>query len=634
MNNEFTEVAFERLRFLMTERYPNVLSREHELVLREGIIALAKEMLEGSRKGRIAVGLPCGQGKTTAIRAVLWAIAKLKLPYTVTVACYKVEQLCSLKRQLTGEDTDEANGDGIAPDLIGLKHSYEFNEKRAEKFKENPINSLPPNHASEPSEGHDRQFLLVTHEAVKAGNELPQWLERDLMFYDESLVISESRVLTLLAETQTDLFAEISRIQNLAEHHDSEKYGDAARWMTALKDLLVEKLKALDSGSSGDIQVLKIPPLKSEVVKMLRTLLPERNWPNVAKMLEFANEELRVRRDTRGHALITYNITVPDALQNVIITDASDPIRELVEHDGSIQRVEKVRRELAEFTMKGLGGIKRFDNVTVYHRRQSGGREAMSQDFRSEANKVMREVNKVIDSRPDEEFLIFTYKERDGVNFERLINKKLGERRFFDDMKERVHILTWGNETALNDYQHISNVIMVGVMLQPMSALAGAYMGQKRDLKQLDATDERTLRRIRYSEASHLIYQGANRGSMRNTQVDENGQSQAMPCNLWVIHFDKELKRRLDRVMPGAGWKPWSSEGSKRVDIYDQSLNVANYLQELSEKGVDRVSIRKLKSDLDISMTCEKWQRCRDTALENVPWHVQGRSLQHMFPAT
>ena len=52
-----------------------------------------------------------------------------------------VEELCTLKRELIAV--------GVPADRVGLRHGYEF-----------------PNDASEPSEGHDRQVLLVTHNRI------------------------------------------------------------------------------------------------------------------------------------------------------------------------------------------------------------------------------------------------------------------------------------------------------------------------------------------------------------------------------------------------------------------------------------------------------------------------------------
>ena len=612
LNAKFISLAYGRLRYLLVRQYGDELSADDELVLRDGLITLAAQMLSGERTGRYAVGLPCGAGKTTAIRSILWAIHRLEMDVTVIVACYKVEQLCALMRQLKNEDF-------ISEAKVGLRHSYEYDEVRAAQFLADPeIVGLPQDHASERSEGHNRQFLLVTHEAIKGAN-MPEWLDRDLTFYDESLIISEARVFTLLAENRDGLFGEINKLRDLADTVNDEKYGDAARWMLDVKERLLDALKAIDE--TRGVHILKMPTLTPQVVKRIRRLLPESSWPMIYRLLDYANEDLRVRKDSHGHALITYRISVPDELKNVIVTDASDPIRELVQYDKSIQSIEHAMPALAKFADSGLGVLKRYDDVNVYHRRSTGGRAGMAVGIRSKAQADLREVRKIIDSRPGEDFLIFTYKAKEGsVNFTQMINRYLGDR------MSRVSILTWGNETALNRYGHITNVIMLGVMLLPMDALAGAYMGQKRNLREADATEEPTLRSLRYSEASHLIYQGANRGAMRFSAVDSEGQTQARSSDLWVIHYDGGLKERLDRVMPGAKWHPWLYEDME-AGVYETALDLAEYLRKRSTK----VSSRRAKADLNSTLSRKSWQSARDVALGMVPWQLEGQSMTPMF---
>lgn len=624
----FTDLAFERLRYLLVDRYGNELTADHELVLREGIVALAHAMVTGKVSGRVAVGLPCGFGKTTAIRAILWAIHKLGLDVTAMVCCYRVEQLCGLIRQLSRPDTDEADGDGLPRHLLGLLHSFAFDERRRTDLLEHG-DPLPDGYASEPAEGNARQFLFVAHERVKAGDgPMPEWMVRDLTFYDESLVVSEARVFTLLNETRDGLFIEIDGIRNLAESLNDEKYGDAARWLSSVKD----RIRATLEDANGTVEVLTLPTLTPAVVSKLRTLLPAIRWPNIARLLEYANEDLRVRRNSRGHALITYRIAVPPALTNVIVTDASDPIRELVQYDARIRRVEHVMPALEKFRETGLGAIKRYDNVEVLHCRQSGGRSAMADAFQAEVNWVLKEVVRIIEDRPDEDFLLFTYLDRDGIRYRRLIDKalqKAGIERVREDGRERVSVLTWGMETALNDYGHVQNVIMAGVLLKPLEALAGEYMGQVDNLRDSKASHEPTLKSLQYSEASHLIYQAANRGAMRFTEVDAEGRSQARPCRVHVIHYDADLRQRLGAVMPGARWLPWVPH-DEAEGVYEVALRVADYLRAL-DPSVPKVSIRKLKADLGITLTGDNWVRARDMALDGVPWHVDGQSFARMF---
>ena len=51
---------------------------------------------------------------------------------------------------------------------------------------------------------------------------------------------------------------------------------------------------------------------------------------------------------------------------------------------------------------------------------------------------------------------------------------------------------------------------------------------------------------VRRSENAHALYQAMSRGSCRET-VD----GQAKPMRVWLIHYDKQLRELIDKVMPG-----------------------------------------------------------------------------------
>ena len=152
---------------------------------------------------------------------------------------------------------------------------------------------------------------------------------------------------------------------------------------------------------------------------------------------------------------------------------------------------------------------------------------------------------------------------------------------------------------------------MAGVILKPIEALAGEYLGQRSDVRDAGA-NEPTLKSLQYSEASHLTYQGPDRGSMRFNEFHNLGQSQARPGNLFVIHNEKDLKRRLDRVMPGANWPVRTAEWEVK-GTYDTSLRLGAYLRLQQQTGTFRVSICRAKSDLDLgNLPSKSWLRARD----------------------
>src|ERR1700678_1284470 len=84
----------------------NTVSEEHAAALR-GLLLLAHGVTSGTFKGRFRFGLPCGMGKTTAVRAYIRAATNLSTSPIkntsmaqvdnfagIVVACSKVEQLC------------------------------------------------------------------------------------------------------------------------------------------------------------------------------------------------------------------------------------------------------------------------------------------------------------------------------------------------------------------------------------------------------------------------------------------------------------------------------------------------------------------------------------------------------------
>ncbi|XOV85071.1 MAG: hypothetical protein ACFHXK_08080 [bacterium] len=605
------------------------------------MIASAVGLMTGTiPPSRIAVGLPCGEGKTTAIRAVVWAMHKLGRQHTVLIACTKVEQLCGLLLQMTRPDTAEADGDGIPTEMLGLMHSYQYDEEHAlQVIHQHEL--LKPNHATAPSEGHDRQVLLVAHERIKGSDkersqgehrETHSWLQRDICFYDESLIVSEARVFPILSETQEGLLGEISKLRNLAKYKDPQRYGQAADWMDKVEERLMPALQSADTSPV----VITLPSLTTEVQDHLLNLLNRKHWPRIHDLVHFSNEDVRVHRTDEGDAMITYRISVPSALDKVLITDASDPIRELVRADQTIQRVEDVMPRLEKFRQNGLSQIKRFDEVNIFHLRVSGGRSKMHDAFnKKSSNWVTREVIKVIEAAsPEEEFIVFTYLPGDGVDYPRQINLSIDEHgisRFkpgTDDL--RIHVLTWGMETALNNWSKVPNVILAGVLLKPKGALAGESMGAKRDLRDPEIADTSYLKELQYSEAAHFAYQAANRGAIRNSKIDNQGQAQAHPGNVWVIHYDAGLKGRMDKVMPGANWLPWEVEGN-RGNTYSDAMRIVERLKELYSQGVYKVSCQWLKQDLGIDNR-DHWKAARRMAEEMCGWTVAGRSLEAIFP--
>ena len=603
------------------ERHGNTISADHRDAV-AAIPELAERVLRGELQGRFRVGLPCGMGKTTAVRSILRAVYRLNLPYRLAVACSKVEELCALKRTLVAEE-------GIPADMIGLQHSYIHDPNRAAQGADG--------YASLPSEGHDRKFLLVTHANVQSdAGTFKRWMQdRDLVLFDESLIVGRAHTLNLMSEDAPCIVGEWGDLRARA-HHFPELI-PCADWFAGV----VAKLEADAAGHDGaDVRIVKLEPPDVSITasfKRLRLLATER-VPNLLRLLELVEnaEELRVFSQNSGkQSLVTYRTTVPDELRNVIVLDASDPIRELVHHDARMRRVEDVLPSLARFRSVpgGIASVKHHARVRFHFAGDAGGRRAMMEQFKdTESAKAIGKLVRLIKSKPAESFLIFTYKDRDSVRFGREIIAALEKAgipypQIGDDGRGRINVETWGRETGTNEYAHCDNVVLLGVVFQPEESIAGRFLGQVNDIRSPKLAAE--LHRLKYSECAHSIYQAINRGRMRQVDVVD-GVAQAKPCSVYVWHRDSELESRLAPVLRGIPtWEPWREEGED-LGAADVALKIRAKLEELDRAGVSKVSSRSLKADIGPIVPSETWRRARDVALAASPWVLSGQSLERI----
>lgn len=240
---------------------------------------------------------------------------------------------------------------------------------------------------------------------------------------------------------------------------------------------------------------------------------------------------------------------------------------------------------------------------------------------------------RLIESKPNESFLVFTYKDKDGVKYAHNIIKALERAGIaYPDLRAdgtgRVNVLTWGRETATNEYAHCDNVVLLGVLFQPDESIAGRFLGQVNDLRSPKLAAE--LRSLKYSECAHSIYQAINRGKMRQVDVVD-GVAQAKACSVYVWHRDSQLEERLAPVLRGIpSWLPWRDEGEE-LTAQDVARQVVAKLNELESNGASKMSLVELKRLVAPRTAGETWRRARDVALRSTPWCIDGRSLVRMF---
>jgi len=253
----------------------------------------------------------------------------------------------------------------------------------------------------------------------------------------------------------------------------------------------------------------------------------------------------------------------------------------------------------------------------------------------AEARLVSQELCDVISGiDPDEAVIVFTFKpdivnmrevldcdlKAVGIDTRAMLKPAPGEA----DSKPRFRFLTWGQETAINDHGDCPNVVFAGVIHRSETDLAAAIVGQQDNL--LVKVSGSQLVEVRRSECAHALYQAMSRGSCRET-VD----GQARPMRVWLIHYDKQLRDLIDKVMPGVRWETWAPKFVDPIQTKTDELvlQVLAYLRHLGPE-VKKVSTRVIKDAVGVTDTLSRTfsravQRVSDA---DAGWYLCGRSLQ------
>jgi hypothetical protein len=593
-----TDTAFDALEADLL-RYGSTLSENHRCALYELVGTLTK-YAQGTTTGRLAMALPTGMGKTSAIIAWVSSLHKLGLDHiSVAVSASKVEALCSIKRDLMAH--------GVPEEMIGLKHS--LGDK-----------------ASLLSTGNDdRPYMLVTHQRVRGGIEhklftMHMEQPRDVMIYDESLFKSDTS-----AVSERDIRRSLAWLREDVSGKE-EEYKSLLEYLGECSERISTSLAALKKSPEDAEDIITLPERTSLELGGYTELLGSRlELEPLKNLLEVSQNPLRLSLTAQDDGVIAYRLVVPEDLKNVLILDASYPVRSLVKMDSTIVEGSKFAKDEE---------LKRFDSLVINQMYSHGGRHSLTESMREkqrEKRYISREVAEVIKGVPeDESILIFTFKRRPSDTVDILTTLK-------DDLRsagvelmaktpegnKRINFLTWGDETSLNSYSHCKNVILAGVLHRSHLDIASVIVGQ-RDNINADVSHAE-IQAALSSEIDHLIYQALSRGHCR--EVD-NGQ--AKPMKAWIILMDFYLRDRLAKVFPGATWDVWEPrfEGTRSGKTIRLALQIVDYLKSLPET-TSKISTQKVKEALGLTEVAPRtFTNAADLIHESSDeWAKEGRSL-------
>ena len=419
---DLTNLANDKLIERLTE-YGNKPSEGHRESLFKTLDAYTR-MAQGELTGRWAFPLPTGAGKTLSVVAWIASVYELGIEdVSVAVCASKVEALCDLKRDLISM--------GAPGEKMGLLHSYRYDPAR---IAEQGFASLP---ATEHND--QRQFLLCTHERIrgKAGLEqynLYQGKPRDLLIWDESLFISDASSIEAKELNQA-----VGYLGPEIEDNPPEELKQAFAYLQSAKEILNSEIESQKNQGQSASRIM-LPELTGPQIHEFKRAISDREprdsevYRPLKNLLDMSQNPLRVIFAQGKRGIITYDIVVPAELENIIILDASYPIRELQKLDKSISQFPGVSVPIA------------YDNVTVYQWDQPSGRHSMEMSFRPKGRRnrtISNEICKVVKGIPkDEAVLIWIFKKR-YVDFERILRSDMAAMGI--DIDATVRVPVWKN---------------------------------------------------------------------------------------------------------------------------------------------------------------------------------------------
>ncbi|BBF94065.1 DEAD/DEAH box helicase family protein [Blastochloris tepida] len=582
------------------------LSVEHEEAIAR-LISRFTLQANGEQRGRYAVAMPCGTGKTLALVCWCATLVRSRLPYSVLICASKVDELVAIRRQLKEV--------GVADDEVGLVHSLGYD--RAD-----------PTDLRRPTDDNDqRRILLVTHARVKGGGLDASVIRfrgkrRSVVVWDESLIVSAAQSVELASLLPAvDWLLKRDALTG-TENEDRARLRDYLERAVAI---IEAEQRRLAKSTKPKPRTIHMPLMHEDGRTAFKAALPNIvTVEPIRTFLDMASEPLRLLGVRQGHGgVIRYDLAVPTDLDNVVILDASTPIRTLVDADRTIK---------ADDWFPGRT-IKTYGDVTIRWWKRAGGREAMEREFAKPRDQrtVSREIVKAVKSIPtNEAVLVFTHKPHKrqpdiGATLRADLKAAgIDVDAVLPDGFPRFSWATFGRETATSEWVRCRHVFLVGAMYRSDLDLGAALVGQRDDLTAAVSGTE--IREAQHSEIAHSVLQAVNRAACRTTL-----DGKAAPTTAHLILYDREPLDLVASVMPGLRIEDWETEtGQEGMKTEAVKLAIVAYLSALPE-GADSVTLVALKkvitADLEVNLSNKSWQVARDRACVEAGWQVEGRRL-------
>lgn len=266
----------------------------------------------------------------------------------------------------------------------------------------------------------------------------------------------------------------------------------------------------------------------------------------------FLGRAITVRTDDRGHVAVDCGESIPEDFVPCLVTDASGRVRE------TYKLQHHYRKDLIRLEPEAT---KDYANLSFYVWRKASGKTAYKENgFKVYANEII----KVINSRPNEEFLVVRHLEHEELEVE--IKKQITN-------PNRVYFIHWGIHNATNNYSQIPNIIITS----PLTYRVASYEALARASATLKTTEgdisNEELTRMKYGENAHHLLQAVCRGLVRKSE----GASCPM-ARVWLITSPRTMiESKLQDIFPSCSVELWPTahealKGSRQKS-YEYVLN-------------------------------------------------------------
>lgn len=197
--------------------------------------------------------------------------------------------------------------------------------------------------------------------------------------------------------------------------------------------------------------------------------------------------------------------------------------------------------------------IRNYRNLTVRVMDRGSGKTA----WWSNGEALSLEVAKLIDRKPDEEWLVIYH---EGVNGGAIPDQIMG---LLSSDPSRVRFLNWGKHQGTNEFRLIRNVIIAGLnnhqqIDYEMKARHYSQVPNDQDVPKTLVDD------MQAGEHKHHILQALCRSALRQGSGLECG-----PCNAYIIAPERSgVRKLLPQVFPGCKvgtWKPTKQKAKGKV---------------------------------------------------------------------